>query len=300
MYPLSKKDNPPKMTFVNASGKFDNTIHRMDYGYWEELNSTIQAEPLEGLDPDTRGLLASIGIRKGVEFKPDARMKKILTDAEAIGSVTSRALTARPSDQRHYLYPGKRVWTNPFVQGRYDFLLDGERLLDSRIYMHFYATGITPAMAIKNVGNGSQYAIAYLDKDGNALDGSNTYKINLPKNVPAKDFWSFTLYDNQTRGMLQTDQRFPGVDQNKKGLKQNADGSYDVYFGPKAPEGQENNWIQTDPSKGWNTILRLYGPLEPFYDKTWIPGDPELVEDGYDPDGRRRPIRDALKNLRGN
>ena len=278
MYPLSKKDSPPTMKFVNISGQFDNTIHRMDYGYWEELNNTIQAEPLEGLDVETRGLLASIGIKKGKDFKPDARMKKILTDAAMIGSVTARALTARPVDQRHYLYPGERVWTNPFIQGRYDFLLDGERLLDSRIYMHFYATGITPAMAVKNVGKGSQYAIAYLDKDGNPLDGSKTYKINLPKDVPANDFWSFTLYDNQSRGMLQTDQRFPGVDSNKKGLKQNSDGSFDVYFGPKAPEGQENNWIQTDPSKGWNTILRLYGPLDAFYDKTWKPGDPELVK----------------------
>ncbi len=277
MYPLSKKDSPPKMKFVNISGQFDNTIHRMDYGYWEELNNTIQAEPLEGLDVETRGLLASIGIKKGKDFKPDARMKKILTDAAMIGSVTARALTARPVDQRYYLYPGERVWTNPFIQGRYDFLLDGERLLDSRIYMHFYATGITPAMAVKNVGKGSQYAIAYLDKYGKPLDGSKTYKINLPKDVPAKDFWSFTLYDNQSRGMLQTDQRFPGVDSNTKGLKQNADGSFDVYFGPKAPEGQENNWIQTDQSKGWNTILRLYGPLDAFYDKTWKPGDPELV-----------------------
>ena len=78
--------------------------------------------------------------------------------------------------------------------------------------------------------------------------------------------------------MLQTDQRLPGVDSNKKGLKQNADGSYDVYFGPKPPQGQENNWIQTVPGKGWNTILRLYGPLGSFYDKTWMPGDPEPVE----------------------
>ena len=277
MYPLSQKDNPPEMTFVDVSGKFHNTIHRMDFEYWEEVNATIQAEPLEGLDPDTRGLLAAIGIKKGVEFKPDARMKKILTDAAKIGSVTARALTARPRDQRHYLYPGERIWTNPFVQGRFDFLLDGERLLDSRIYMHFYATGITPAMAIKNVGKGSQYAIAYLDKDGHVLDGSKTYKINLPANIPAKDFWSFTLYDNQTRAMLQTDQRFPGIDDSKKGLKKNADGSYDIYFGPKPPKGQENNWIQTVPGKGWNTILRLYGPLEPFYDKSWKPGDPEEV-----------------------
>ena len=278
MYPLSQKDSPPKMNFINMSGKYHNTIHRMDYGYWEELNTTIQDEPIEGLDPETRGLLASIGIKKGQDFKPDARMKKILTDAAKIGSVISRAKTARPNDQRHYLYPGKRIWTNPFIDGRYDFLLDGERLLDSRIYMHFYATGITPAMAVKNVGKGSQYTIAYLDKDGNALDGSKTYKINLPKDVPAKDFWSFTLYDNQTRSMLQTDQQFPGVDSNKDGLRQNDDGSYDIYFGPKAPEGQENNWIQTDPSKGWNTILRLYGPLESFYDNSWKPGDPEEVK----------------------
>lgn len=277
MYPLSKKDNPPKMNFINVSGKFNSTIHRMDYGYWEELNAQIQAEPIEGLNPEIRGLLASIGIKKGKEFKPDARMKKILTEAAKVGSVTARALTARPKDQRHYLYPGERVWTNPFIEGRYDFLLDGERLFDSRTYMHFYATGITPAMAIRNVGKGSQYAIAYLDKDSNTLDGSKTYKINLPPNVPAKDFWSFTLYDNQTRGMLQTDQRFPGIDNNKKGLKMNADGSYDIYMSPKPPKGWENNWIQTVPGKGWNTIFRLYGPLESFYDKTWKPGDPELV-----------------------
>ena len=277
MYPLSKKDNPPKMNFMNVSGKYHNTIHRMDYGFWEELNSVIQREPLKGLDPEIRGMLASIGIEKGKPFEPDARMKKILTEAANVGAVTARALAARPRDQRQYFYPGDGVWHNPFIEGRYDFLIDGARLLDSRIYMHFYATGITPAMAIKNVGKGSQYEIAYLDKDGNALDGSKTYKIHLPPNVPAKDFWSFTIYNNQTRSMLQTDQRFPGLDSNKKGLKQNKDGSYDIYFGAEPPKGMENNWIQTVPGKGWNTIFRLYGPLEPFYDKTWRPGDPELV-----------------------
>jgi hypothetical protein len=144
--------------------------------------------------------------------------------------------------------------------------------------MHFYATGITPAMGLKMVGKGSQYLIGYLDKDNNVLDGSNTYKINLPVNVPAKDFWSFTIYDNQTRSMLQTDQRLPGIDNKKEGLKMNKDGSYDIYFAPKAPKGQEKNWIQTVPGKGWNSIFRLYGPTEAFYDQTWMPGDPELVK----------------------
>ena len=277
MYPLSQASNPPEMNFINVSGKFHNTIHRMDFGFWEEVNEVIQSEPINGLEPQVRGLLASIGIEKGKEFNPDPRMKEILTEAAKIGSVTARALTARPKDERMYVYPGERVWTNPFIEGRYDFLKDGVRLLDSRIYMHFYATGITPAMAIRNVGKGSQYLIAYLDENGEALDGSKTYKINLPPNVPAKDFWSFTLYDNQTRAMLQTDQRFPGLDNNQEGLKQNPDGSFDIYFSPESPEGWENNWIQTVPGKTWNTIFRLYGPLGAFYDKTWKPGDPEIV-----------------------
>jgi len=277
IYPLSQKDNPPQMNFINVSGTEHNTIHRMDFGYWEEVNETIQAEPSNGINPEIRGLLASIGIEKGKPFNPDERMKKILTDAARIGSVTAQALTARPRDQRLYVYPGERVWTNPFIEGRNDFLRNGATLLDSRIYMHFYATGITPAMAIKNVGVGSQYLIAYLDKDGNALDGSKTYRIHLPPNVPAKDFWSFTLYDNQTRSMLQTDQRLPAVDSLGK-VKANADGSFDIYFSPKAPEGMESNWIQTVPGKAWNTIFRLYGPLEPFYDQTWKPSDPELVD----------------------
>lgn len=252
----------------------------MDYGYWEELNQTIQDEPLDagGLSPEIRGMLSVLGIEKGKKFEPDTRMKKILNEAANVGAVTARALAARPQDERHYTYPGERIWTNPFIQGRYDFLLDGATLIDSRAYMHLYATGITPAMAIKNVGVGSQYLIGYLDKEGNALNGGKTYKIHLPPNVPAKDFWSFTLYDCQTRSELQTDQRFPGIDNKSKGLKENEDGSYDIYFGPTCPEGKEGNWIQTVPEKSWNTIFRLYGPLEPFYNKTWMPSDPELVD----------------------
>jgi len=278
IYPWSKKDNQPKMNFVNVSGESFNTIHRMDYGYWEEVNAVVQAEPGQGMDPEVLGQLAAIGIKKGQPFEPNERMKKILAEAADVGAVTVRALTARPRDKAFYLYPGEGHWATPFVGGSHEFLNDGARLLDARAYFHFYATGITPAMASAPVGKGSQYAVAFLDANGDSLDGGKTYKIHLPPNLPAKDFWSLTLYDNQTRSMLQTDQRSPGIDNNKEGLQQNADGSFDIYFGPEPPTGRESNWLQTVPEKGWNVILRLYGPLEPWFDKTWRPGDPELVE----------------------
>jgi hypothetical protein len=278
IYPLSQVDNPPKMTFVNISGEFNNTIHRTDYKIFEEIDAVVQAEPADAEDPELLGLLETIGIRKGQPFNPDARMQKILTEAADVGAATVRTLASRPREDKYYFYPGESVWTTPFPGGSHEFLDNGARLLDARSFFHFYATGITPAMTAKIVGKGSQYAVAYLDADGNVLDGGKTYRVHLPANVPAKDFWSFTIYDNQTRAMLQTDQQFPGIDNNQRGLKQNADGSYDVYFGPKAPAGQEANWIQSVPGKSWNMILRLYGPLDPWFDKTWRPGDPELME----------------------
>jgi len=258
VYPLSQKDDPPKMTFVNASGKAHNTIHRTDYGIWEEVNGVIQREPVEAGDPELLGLLASIGIQKGKEFKPDARMKKILEEAADVGAATVRTLAARPRGDAWYLYPGERVWATPFIGGSYEFLDEGARLLDARSFFFFYATGITPAMTAKMIGKGSQYAVTYVDKNGDVLDGGKTYRIRFPPNVPAKDFWSLTLYDNQTRSMLQTDQQFPGIDSTEDGLQKNADGSYDLFIGPEAPAGLESNWMQSVvPPRGFMRMGRF-------------------------------------------
>ena len=281
VYPLSEKDNPPKMKFVEVSGKSFNTIHRMDYEIFNEINEVVQLEPGIGESPEILGCLKAIGIEKGKKFSPDERMKKILTEAADVGAVAVRAMIAQPRNKDFFIYPGKsKSWINPFeaTKGNHDFLVAGARQLDARAAFHFYATGITPAMTFKIIGKGSKYAAAYTDADGNLLDGAKTYKVHVPANPPAKDFWSFTLYDNQTRSMLQTDNRFPGIDNNKKGMIKNADGSWDIYFGPKAPRGKENNWVQTIPGKGWNMLWRVYGPLEPWFDKTWRPGDPELLK----------------------
>jgi hypothetical protein len=133
-------------------------------------------------------------------------------------------------------------------------------------------------MAQKMVGMGSQYAFNATDKDGNYLDGSKTYKLNIPKDAPAKDFWSVVVYDPQTRSELQTSQKFPSKNNKRDKLAVNKDGAVDLYFGPKAPKGKESNWVETVPEKGWFVLLRLYGPLEPWFDKTWRPGEFELVK----------------------
>ena len=274
-YPLSEAANPHPAKFVNLSGKAFNTIGPNDYSFYEDVNTLIQEEPADSENPELLGQLMAIGIQKGKPFAPDERMKKILTDAVAVGNATARAVSYRPRDPQVYLYPGK-AWSTPFVGGSYLFLDDDARLLDARTYFFYNATGITPAMSIKMVGVGSQYAIAFLDADKNYLDGGKNYKLNIPANPPAKNFWSMIAYDAQTRSMVQTDQEFPSKASHSAGLQKNADGSYDLYFGPKAPAGKESNWIQTVPGRGWFACLRLYGPLQPWFDKTWKPGELEL------------------------
>jgi hypothetical protein len=278
IYPLSKRDNPPKGKVVEVSGKKFNTIHANDYSYWEELNAVVQYEPADAFSPELVGQFAAIGIKKGQPFAPDARMKKILEEGVAIGNATARSITFRPRTESVYFYPGKRQWYSSFAGGSHEFMNNGELVLDDRIMFHYYATGITPAMAKPKVGTGSAYEMLAHDSEGRYLDGGKTYKCTLPGPVPAKDFWSFMVYDNQTRSVLETDQKSGGIDSNSPTVKPDADGSYTVWFGPTPPEGKEGIWVQTMPGKGYNVLLRLYGPLESWFDKTWMPGDFELVK----------------------
>src|SRR5450432_990277 len=279
IYPLAQAKNPPLTKFINATGREFNTVHANNFHYYEEVNEIVQEEPADALNPETLGLLASIGIKKGKPFAPDERMKKILIEAAAVGNVTARAVSMRPRAKETYFYPGS-AWFNTMPGGNHEFLSQpGVRDADMRVLFHYFYTGITPAMVAKMVGIGSQYVSATTDSQGKGLDGGKTYKVHLPPNVPMKDFWSFTLYDNQTRSMLQTDQRFPSVNSTGKGIATNPDGSVDVWFGPTLPQGvNAANWGQTVPGKGWNALFRLYGPLQPWFDKTWRVGEFELVK----------------------
>jgi len=146
--------------------------------------------------------------------------------------------------------------------------------------MFFGYTFITPAMIMRLTDIGSQYLIQTVDSKGEYFDGNKTYKVALPANIPAGKFWSFTVYDNQTRSMLDTPQRYPRAGSQSypsPAAEASTDGSTTVYFGPTKPDGvNAGNWIQTDPKKGWFTILRLYSPLEPFFTKAWRPSEIQL------------------------
>jgi hypothetical protein len=276
IYLLADKDKPaPALKYVDVSGKPFNIINPADYTFWELLNQVVQEEPPESLDQIRMGYYASIGIEHGKPFSPDARMKSILTEAAAVGDATARSLAFHWRQKAGYYYENSN-WQLPFVGGYLFQSQPGVLNLDAYSYYYFLATGVTPAMEEKMVGRGSQYAWTCRDANGDPLDGGKNYRLHLPPNIPVKDFWSVILYSNQTRSMIQTDQRFPSVSSQTKGLLVNADGSVDVHFGPKSPSGKEKNWVQTVQGKGWNTILRLYGPLEPWFNKSWRPGEIEL------------------------
>jgi len=279
IYPLASRDNPPEMSFINGSGVPFNTIHANNFEFFEELDTVIQREPVSMLSPETLGIFAAIGITKGKPFNPDARMKQLLTEAVAIGNGIARALVFQPRLAGFAYYPDS-AWGTGFVGGNYQWLGEGGaggRLFDARTMFFYQVTVNTPAMVEKMVGAGSQYAVATVDDKGDYLDGSKLYRLHLPKDVPVKNFWSVVIYDPQTRSELQTSQPFPSKNNTRDELIQNDDGSYDLYFGPSAPEGRSANWIETVPGKGWYPILRLYGPLDPWFDKTWRPDEIELV-----------------------
>lgn len=279
MYALADADDPAEMEFISFSGTQFNTIHANDYGFYEEIAPVIHREPIDLIDTETRGLLASIGIHKDKPFNPDDRMKRLLVEAAEVANATARAIYFHLRDPSAYNWED-RYWHTFFLRDEYRWLFDegrGGTYADARAMFFYVATVNTPAMAWKLIAKGSQYAGIDLDADGDFLDGSRSYRLHIPPDVPAQNFWSMCVYDPQTRSMLQTGQKFPSRNNVSGDLEPNEDGSFDLSFGPEPPADKQGNWIQTVPEKGWFAIIRMYGPLEPWYDGTWRPGNIEKL-----------------------
>jgi hypothetical protein len=280
----------PDTRFIEGSGTSFNTIPPNDFSYWETINGLVQREPPGAGDPETLGLLASVGIVHGKPFNPGERMRKILQDAVVVGNATARTVSFAPRPEEGFAYYPGSAWFNMLFTGGYEFLdpppqitadgavpgpSDGARKLNARTAFFYPYTGITPAMCMRLPGLGSQYLMAMRDSNGEYLDGGHGYRLTLPPDIPESRFWSVMLYDRQTRSMLQTDQRKPDIGSQSGTVETNPDGSTDIYFAPTPPDGEAHNWIQTVPGKGFFAILRLYNPLPSFFDKTWRPSEIE-------------------------
>ena len=234
-------------------------------------------------------MLASIGIVKGQPFQPDAHTREILDRAAKTAYKMSRVIGFEElvSGRSFRVYPD-RHWLNPIADGTpenpggpFDLswrILGGGYLdLDTLIWFFTDYYSISPGMISQIPGKGAKYMIGFTDSDGVPLSGGANYRINLPPNIPAANFWSVTLYEAENASGLANGQPFPSLGSRDKPMP-NADGSTDVYLGPTAPEGKQSNWLATVPGKGYFAILRLYSPTEAAINKTWKPGDIEKVK----------------------
>jgi hypothetical protein len=266
VYPLSAAASPGPTTVVSVSGKPVNTVAPAGYDYWKRLADILSLGPVEERDRFFLAMLKPLGIEPGKPFTPDDRQKAILTAAAEVGFRMSQAISVAPRFDGVTAYPGTQ-WEYVLTLNA-NQRADTYEQLDERTDYTFEAITVAEGMIKPIVGAGSQYLSAAKDADGNWLSGGSSYRLHVPANVPVKNFWSVTVYDNMTRSMVQTDTNIAAHSSYDE-LQTNADGSIDLYFGPAPPDGKEANWIKTLPGKGWFTYFRWYGPTEAFFDKSW-------------------------------
>ena len=274
VYPLAT--GPRKGKYSNTAGTGLNSLAAEDGSAFEMLNEIIQYEPKSLFGAEQLGRLATLGIIQGKEFNPDNRMKRILDQGAKLGAAMSRAIVfaSRDSDIRYW---PKRHWEKMFLHNT-TFERDGVADIDARTLWHYQAIVVSPALISTTPGAGTAYLTSIRDNKDRYLDGSKTYKLRVGAKPPVKNFWAVTAYDPTTRSLLD-----PGKNKNVSiGSREkpiaNADGSVDVYFGPKAPKGMEKNWVPTNPDKGFFLVFRFYGPTEGYIEKTWVLNDLELVK----------------------
>lgn len=276
IYPYSQGGNPGPTRHVAPAGRKWSGEQPRGLAYWEGLSKIIDEEPVHERDRMIMGMLQPLGIEKGKPFNPTERQRGILVDATRTGEVMARTIGYKKR------FEGAKVWTDRHWDISL-FLKETNQeaphhtQFDERISWFYEAVGVSVGMMGRTVGFGQVYLEAAKDSAGNWLDGGQTYHLKVPKDAPVAQFWSVTIYDNETRCFVDT-----GVTPDRSSrdeIVRNADGSIDLYFGPAAPAGKpESNWIKTLPGKGWFTYFRLYGPTAAYFDRSWKLADIERVE----------------------
>lgn len=279
IYPLweEEKDIPP-MQFPNASGKRINMMYPVDNTYWTKLKEFVDYEPVTAIDPELRGVLASIGIIKGEPFDPDDRQQALLKRAVETAPKMIIALRQLGREDGRNLYYPDRQYERAWAGGTAEFMQASYLDVNQRAVFFQFAYSSAPAMVMRTVDAGSKYPFTGRDAEGKFLDGSNTYRLRLPANPPAALFWAVTAYNITDGTMPETPQLMPSIN-GYNAVKKNADGSIDLYFAPAKPaDVADSNWIQTVTGRHFLVALRLYGAKLEFYDQSWKPDDLVLVK----------------------
>jgi len=273
LYPLSQAANPPATTFVDAiNSVYDSTIP-YDLRFFQSLDRIVQTEPWLPRDKLMIDMLKSIGIEKGKPFSPDAKSQDILNSAarEAHALLESRyegIFTPPYFDISRWALPALPDYLKASQDGFSD---PDEYPVDSRGLIFTFAF-FTP----KHLGEGQFYLMTVKDKNGQSFDGSKNYRLTVPADAPVRQYWSATVYDRATHGLIR-DMPRSGRGSQSQGLQKNTGGSVDIYFGPKAPPGKESNWVPTNPSGQFEVLFRFYGPDQPLFDKMWKLPDIEQI-----------------------
>ena len=270
VYHLAEAANPPGTTFVDAFPKKWNTLPVYDYTFFTDLNEVIQKEPVLERDKVMMAMLADIGIEKGKAFKPDAETKQALQEGLDLAWDYMQYLFTRP-DGAFTGYWDDRQWgvfnlSPEQAKLGFPFVTKDRVLLDDRAQAYFYLTYLP-----KILGGGSFYLVGLHDSEGELMNGTDTYKLTVPADTPARDFWSVIVYSMKTKGFIENVETVGLSSLVIDTMKKNDDGSVDVYFAPRAPKGMESNWIPT--GEDFFLLFRLYGPDKPLFEKTWTLDD---------------------------
>jgi hypothetical protein len=262
VYPLAQAASPPEQRFIDIHGKTFDGLPAYDENFFVSLDRMVQEEPVRERDLVAMGMLRSIGIEKGKEFKPDAATQDVL---RAAAQEAHALFVSQLTSYSHPWWPDRR-WSPPDPGGlKTGFTYQTAEILDldARGFANFAAFAMP-----KKTGESLVYLFTFEDGSGHRLSGENTYTVRIPPNVPAKQYWSMIVYAVDTSAFFR-DAPVVTLDSYNQIMRRNADGSVDVYFGPKPPAGKEANWIYTAPGKAFFPAMRFYGPDTPLLERTW-------------------------------
>jgi hypothetical protein len=269
--------NRPELAGREKLSKVDNAFmqyqpHEMEF--WENLNTIVQREVMAERDVFFYAMLKNLGIEKGKAFNPTQDQIRLLIEAERIGYLMAMNNSFKKRFEGSQYYTGKR-WYVALINYPDQIQATHGELYERASWFH-EAIGSTRAMKLTKPGPGSTYLGQYTDSEGNGFDGGKMYKLEVPANVPAAQFWALTVYDGESRTLIRNTQRSAEINSLNE-IKKNVDGTVTLYVGPNAPEGMKSNWVQTSPNKHWFSYFRFYNPTEAYFDKSWELNDFEEI-----------------------